>query len=608
MWKSWLEFRTPFQISLRLFSKKDRAKFWVLVAAQMTTGFLDLFGAGLISLVVMLLISAFQGPGSIPYYLDLVLSNFPIRNLSPIQIAIAIGVCSAIFFIFKSILSTILLRQNLRFLGLCHSRIVKDLLSSVLNKNMLFVESKGSHDLSYALLQGTSYLTIELLAPLAIGLTEATLLLLFAALMFFIDPYLMVCVVLFFGITGISLHRYLGGRALEVGEEVARANSASLRKLQEMLENFRTLKVLGKEEYFLADVEEDVRKGAIAHSSRRFIEQIPKFTLEVTLILGILALGFSQLNRQNVASSSLTVVMFLTIAVRSTPSILRLQSVLISLRNSKGQSKETIDFILSLWNEPNQVAKSTGLVTIEKQSPTISLSDVSFTYPGNSVPTIQELSFELMENQSLAITGRSGAGKSTLVDIILGILSPQKGEVVINSLDPTSAISMWRNQIVYIPQETMLLSKSIAQNIAFGVPENEIDLQRIWKSLEIVQLSDFVTTLPNQLNTQIGETGIKLSGGQKQRVGLSRAVYLEPKILFLDEATSALDAITESQISSTIQEIAKKSTVVVIAHRLSTVKSVDRVLYLEKGKPGVFGTFDEVSIRSEGFSAQTNLF
>ena len=445
------------------------------------------------------------------------------------------------------------------------------------------------------------------MAPLAIGLTEATLLILFAALMFFIDPYLMVCVVLFFGIAGISLHRYLGGWALEVGEEVARANSSSLRKLQEMIENFRTLKVLGKEEYFLKDIEEDVRKGAIAHSSRRFIEQIPKFMLEVILILGILALGFSQLSKQDVASSSLTVVMFLTIAVRSTPSILRLQSVFISLRNAKGQSKETVEFIQNLWQEPNQLPKITELISGVNPSPTISLSDISFTYPGNSTPTIQHLSFELMEKQSLAIVGRSGAGKSTLVDIILGILSPQHGEVVINSLDPTTAISVWRNQIVYIPQETMLLSKSIAQNIAFGVPENEIDLERIWKSLEVVQLTEFVLNLPNQLNTLIGEAGIKLSGGQKQRIGLSRAVYLEAKILFLDEATSALDAITERQISSAIQEIAKNSTVVVIAHRLSTVKSVDRVLYLEKGKPGVFGTFDEVSICSEGFAAQTNL-
>ena len=607
LWNIWLEFRAPFQISLRLFTKKDRTKFWLLVTAQMATGFLDLIGAGLISLVVMLLISAFQGPESIPYFLDLVVDNFPIRNLSPIQMAVTIGLFSAAFFIIKSILSVILLRKNLRFLGLRHSKIVGDLLSSLLNKNLLFIESKASQDLSYALLQGTSYLTIELLAPLAIGLTEATLLILFATLMFFVDPYLMVCVVLFFGIVGTSLHRYLGGWALEVGEEVARANSSSFRKLQETLENFRTLKVLGKEEYFLKDIEGDVRQGAMAHSSRRFIEQIPKFTLEVTLILGILALGFSQLSQQDLASSSITVVIFLTIAVRSTPSMLRLQSVFISLRNAKGQSKETIEFIQNLWDEPNQIPKSTELITGKKPFPTILLSDISFTYPGNSVPTIQKLSFELLKNQSLAIVGRSGAGKSTLVDIILGILSPQEGEVVINSLDPTSAISMWRNEIVYIPQETMLLSKSIAENIAFGVPDNEIDLDRIWKSLEVVQLSEFVMSLPDQLNTQIGAVGIKLSGGQKQRIGLSRAVYLEPKILFLDEATSALDSITESQISSTIQEIAKRSTVVVIAHRLSTVKAVDRVLYLEKGKAGVFGTFDEVNILSEGFAAQINL-
>ena len=177
-----MEFRTPFKVSLRLFSKKDRTKFWILVSAQMATGFLDLIGAGLMSLVIMLLISAFQGPGSIPYSLDLVVSNFPMRNLSPIQVAIAIGICSAAFFIIKSVLSIILLRKNLRFLGFCHSKIVKNLLSLLLKKKMLFVESKASQDLSYALLQGTSYLTIELLAPLAIGLTEATLLILFAAL------------------------------------------------------------------------------------------------------------------------------------------------------------------------------------------------------------------------------------------------------------------------------------------------------------------------------------------------------------------------------------------------------------------------------------------
>jgi len=604
----WVNFVTPFQVSLDLFSRKDRNKFWFLVLAQMSTGLLDLIGAALVSLVAMLLVSAFQDSTTSQEYSNLILQYFPVSDLTPIQLAVAVGVCSAIFFIVKSVLSIVLLRKNLQFLGNRHTQIVKNLLDLLLRKNLLFVESKGSQEVSYALLQGTSYLTIELLAPLAIGLSEATLLILFAFLLFFIDPFLMMCVVIFFGLVGVLLHRILSGWALEVGEEVARTGSISTRRVQETLANFRTIKILGREEYFLQDIKIDVEKGTAAHATRRFIEQIPKFTLEVTLIIGILALGFSQMRQQDLTSSSLTIAIFLTVAVRSTPSMLRLQSVFVSIRNATGQAKETVLFIEKLQGEPDYIPNTSVFEPSKMGCPAISVSGITFTYPTNSDPTLKDLSFDLMENQSLAIVGQSGAGKSTLMDIMLGLLSPQHGQVKIVGIDPALAISKWKGQIVYVPQETRLLSKTIAENVAFGIPEEELEEDRVWSALEAVQLYEFVKSLPNGLNTQIGEAGIKLSGGQKQRIGLSRAVYLGPKILFLDEATSALDSITESQISSTIQELTKKTTVVIIAHRLATVQSANKILYLEKGLPGVFGTYNDVSTRSERFVAQTNFF
>ena len=602
----WFNSVYPFQVSLDLLNKRDRIRFWCLVLAQMSTGLLDLFGAALVSLVAILLISAFQDSPRSQEYSSLVFQYLPVNNITPIQLAVVVGVCSAIFFIIKSVLSIVLLRKNLQFLGNRHTQIVNDLLEHLLRKNLLFVEGKGSQEVSYALLQGTSYLTIELLAPLAIGLSEGTLLILFALLLFFIDPFLMMCVVFFFGFVGILLHRVLGGWALEVGEEVARAGSVSTRRVQEILANFRTIKILGREKYFLQDTKIDVEKGTVAHATRRFIEQIPKFTLEVTLILGILALGFSQMRQQDLTTSSLTIAIFLTVAVRSTPSMLRLQSVFVSIRNATGQAKETILFIEKLRREPDYKPNTSIFESSETQCPVISVSKIDFTYPTNSEPTLRDLSFDLMENESLAIVGQSGAGKSTLMDIILGLLTPQYGSVKINGIDPALAISKWKNQVVYVPQETKLLSKTIAQNVAFGISEEELDEDRVWSALKAVQLYKFVKSLPYGLGTQIGETGINLSGGQKQRIGLSRAVYLEPKILFLDEATSALDSTTETQISSTIQAMTKNTTVVVIAHRLATVQSANWILYLEKGQPGVFGKYSDVSTRCEGFAAQTN--
>jgi ABC-type multidrug transport system fused ATPase/permease subunit len=595
--------------ALKLLSSRDRKRFWILVIAQMSTGLLDLIGAGLITLVVLLLVGAFE-PNANSDALLRELNGFQFfSDYSLIKLAVVSGIGAALFFLIKSVACLWLIRKNLVFLGNQHSQIVSRLSERLLKKNLLFIESKSSQETSNAILHGTSYLTIELLGPLAIGLSEATLLILFAALMLWINPILMLCTVIFFGAAGVLLHRILGRWAGEVGAIVAQTSSDGQRELQETIGNFRSITVFGRQEFFVKGIRMQAQKGALAHSTKRFIEQIPKFSLEVTLVLGVLALGISQVSSSDLVSASTTLALFLTIAVRSTPSMLRLQGVFIAMRNATGQAKQTLDFIQRLDQEPDR-SPVTNFVPEDSAtafSPELKVSNLSFIYPNNTYPSISSVSFTLGANCSLAIVGKSGAGKSTLVDLLLGLLVPQEGTVLLNGVAPQIALELWREKIAYVPQETKILSKSILENIVIGIPENKIDFDSVWLALEQVQLDDFVKKLPSGLHTQIGESGLKLSGGQRQRLGLTRAFYLNPQLLILDEATSALDPETENHISLAISAFSKKATVVSIAHRLATVRAADYVLYLENGKCQAFGTFQEVRDGSPDFATHAKL-
>jgi ATP-binding cassette subfamily C protein len=595
--------------ALKLLSPRDRKRFWVLVFAQMSTGLLDLIGAGLITLVVLLLIGAFEPNANS----DALLRNLQelrfFEDYSLIKLAVLIGIGAALFFLIKSVTCLWLIRRNLAFLGKKHSQIVSQLTDRLLKKNLLFIESKSSQETSNAILHGTSYLTIELLGPLAIGLSEATLLILFAALMFWINPFLMICTVIFFGSAGVLLHRILGRWAGEVGAVVTQTAADGQRELQETIGNFRSIAVFRRQEFFVKSIWMQSQKGALAHSTKRFIEQIPKFSLEVTLVLGVLALGISQVRSSDLVSASTTLALFLTIAVRSTPSMLRLQGVFIAIRNATGQAKQTLDFIERLDDEPDrsQVTDIVREANAQALSPALKVSNLTFTYPSNKYPSVSNVSFTLDANCSLAIVGKSGAGKSTLVDLLLGLLVPREGSVLLSGVAPHIALELWRDKIAYVPQETKILSKTILENIVIGIPESEIDLDSVWHALEQVQLNEFVKNLPSGLSTKIGESGLKLSGGQRQRLGLTRAFYLNPQLLILDEATSALDPETENHISLALSSFSKKATVVSIAHRLSTVKAADYILYLESGKCQAFGTFQEVRERSPDFATHAKL-
>ena len=264
------------------------------------------------------------------------------------------------------------------------------------------------------------------------------------------------------------------------------------------------------------------------------------------------------------------------------------------------------DLTLSKKEELAEALQTKEQVQVEELRPRLSLRDVSFSYvPG--VRVLRGVTFDVEEGEAIGIVGGSGAGKSTLVDLLLGLLEPESGEIVVDGWPLPSVRRQWQRIIGYVPQSIVLFDANIRANVAFGVPENEVDEAQLWKVLELAQLADVVRSLPDGLDDVIGEGGVQLSGGQRQRLGVARALYHDPRILMFDEATSALDNETEFKLTEVLESFRGRLTAITIAHRLSTVRRCDRLLYLEHGELVADGPFEELDSAIPGFARMVEL-
>ncbi len=391
-----------------------------------------------------------------------------------------------------------------------------------------------------------------------------------------------------FCVASIVFYRVIRARLQVWGERRQYHDTQALLHVQQGLGGIKDSILFGSQGYFEDNYRQHSGSSAMFTGRLHFINALPLLWLETLAVASLLGLVVTLL-LQGISFAVVvpTLGLFTAAAFRMMPSVNR---ILVALQNLRF-CKSIIDTLfaemhgngLDLDKVEHRNAATGRDEKIDLRE-TIRIADVHFTYPGSSIPSLQGVSLEIRKGESVGIIGPSGSGKTTLVDVILGLLRPNQGDVYIDSASLQTCAAAWQRQIGYVAQSIYLTDGTLRSNVAFGLPDTAIDDASVWRALDIAQLSVFVRALPEGLGTVIGERGIRLSGGQRQRIGIARAVYHDPQVLVFDEATSALDHETEAAVVAAIEQLRGQKTMIVIAHRLTTVANCDRVVRLAAGK------------------------
>jgi ABC-type multidrug transport system fused ATPase/permease subunit len=593
--------------SLKVLPRKDRLKVGFVVILQISLGLLDLLGVAIVGILGALAVSgvASREPGNRVYS---VLSFLNIENQTLQTQATLLGVTAALLLVAKTVISVIFTRRIIFFLSRRGAIISANLLSRMLSQPLQNLQSRSMQENLYAITSGVSTITVGVLATGVSLIADISLLLVMTSGLFIVDTSIAVSTLLIFGAIGFALYKLMNERARHLGMEQAKLSISSNQKIYEILGTYREAVVRNRREYYSRQIGSQRLKMANNSAEIAFMPNISKYVIELTVVIGSLGISAAQFRMQDAAHAVAVLSVFIAASTRIAPAVLRVQQGAISIRASIGGAAPTLELIESLANvaEMPSVSDSLDVKHVGFKS-TISASHVTLTYPTKTSPAVDRATFEINEGQLIAIVGTSGAGKTTLVDILLGVLLPNSGKVEISGLKPLEAIAKWPGSISYVPQDVLITQGTIRENVAMGYPVENYSDDLIWDALNIAQLEDFVRSLPEGLDSPVGDRGVKISGGQRQRLGIARAMFTKPKLLVFDEATSSLDGQTESDVSDAVRAMHGKVTVIMIAHRLSTVRSADQVFYMDYGVIKSIGTFDEVRNAVPDFDKQAAL-
>ena len=609
-----MKVREAVKKALALLTKRDRRLLGVSIVIQMATSLLDLAGVLLLGLVGALAVTTVQSQPA-PAIVQGVADSLGLGGFSSQALVAVLAALAGVLLLSKSLISSVLMRRVFVFLANRQALVSARLARELLRRPLTFIQMRSSQETAYALIQGAGSATINLLGQMVIIVTEATLLVVLGLALLLLDPLVTLASIVYFGLVALLLQRAMGSWASRLGSTMARADIASLNTVQEAVGAYREISVANRREVYASRLQSLRWLSSSVAADRLFIQQFPKYVFEAALVLGGLSLaGFLFLTMDSVAAVG-TLALFLAAGTRVMPSLLRLQGAALTLRDSAGAAAPTFELARDL-GYPSEVPHDAEAPTILRAAldkghsgfdPAIELRDISFRYAGNHEDSVSRVSIRVAAGKSVALVGRSGAGKSTLADLVLGILEPTEGRAEVSGIPPNQALERWPGAVAYVPQDAFLVNGTVRENVALGLPREAVDDDRVWRALTRAHIADFLIEQREGLDTELGEGALRLSGGQRQRIGIARALYTDPLLLVLDEATSALDSETEEAITETLSQLEGAVTTVVIAHRLSTVRHVDHVVYLEDGRVLAQGSFDEVRQGVPGFARQASL-
>jgi ATP-binding cassette, subfamily B, bacterial PglK len=600
-----------FQNVFRIVMGNQKKKIIVIMIIQMLLSLLDLVGIVLVGLVASISATGYR-TRSPNEELNEIFSQFNIVNATLSSQVIILGLIATLILTGKTILSIVFTRRILIFFGERGAILSYNLIRSLLDKKLSFVISKRSQELVFSLTQGVESLTLQVVATFVVIIADFSLLIMILLALIFFNPLLSI---LSFGIflsLGLLLYGSLHRKSAFLGTRYTMLDIQSKETIVEVIKTYREAVVRNTRKSYALRIQDLRIQTSRSSAELAFLPYISKYVMEISVIFGAIIIGTATLFLKDSTTAIATLAIFLVAASRLMPSILRINQGLLQMKASLGTATPTLNLISEFDLTSNtdfelQDKTVDYFSHLENKALKIQLAGVDFSYPGSLNSAISGLSFEIDSGSFTAIVGPSGSGKTTLIDLILGILSPSTGQIKIGDLEPLKMINDYPGAIGYVPQEVHIVNGSLRENICLGFKPNQFSDEYLNEILYDSSLSELVSTMPDGMDTQIGDNGFGLSGGEKQRLGIARALLTKPTLLILDEATSSLDSQTETQIMETISKFKGEKTLIVIAHRLSTIYNSDNLIYLENGSVKAIGSFEHVKQLSPNFAHQASL-
>ena len=426
--------------------------------------------------------------------------------------------------------------------------------------------------------QEVSQFTFGAILPGMGLITESLVVVGLASLLLIAEPIGAIAVVITLGSAAIIFHKFTRQKVTSLGTSRQFHDRLKLQHLQQGLGGAKDVKLLGRENDFLNQYKNHSDQTALIGQRMQTLTQLPRLWIELLAMIGLASIVLIMVVQgKSIGAIAPTLGLFTAAAFRLMPSMNRILNYTQSIRYGLA----TTNTLCTELKLNSSVPNAAPAITAPWQE--ITLRDVCFAYPNAPAPALNHLSLTIQRGETIGFVGPSGSGKSTLVDVVLGLLTPSAGTILVGDSDIQNNLRGWQNQIGYVPQSIYLTDDSLRRNVAFGLADDKIDNAAVARAIRSAQLEEFVATLPAGLEAVVGERGIRLSGGQRQRIGIARALYHDPSVLVLDEATSALDTATEQGVMEAITALHGTKTILIVAHRLSTVEHCDRLYRLENG-------------------------
>ena len=421
-------------------------------------------------------------------------------------------------------------------------------------------------------------------------------------LLMLVEPVVTLVVFGVLGTITVVFYRATRTKISEYATESQRHRKLSVQAVNQGLGGFKDARILGRERFFLSSYSESTVFQAEAERYKAVISALPRLFLETIAVAGMLGVSALLVAQDRPLESIIPTLTLLGVAIiRLMPSFQKVSGAVNSLKWGERALDAVYDDLALLDAQERETRarqQTKEPVAFERE---IRFDRLSYQYPGQEGHALRDVSLAIPKDASVGFVGPSGAGKTTIVDVLLGLLDPTDGRVLVDGVDIQGRMASWQRKIGYIPQSIYLTDDSVRGNVAFGMGEDEIDDDAVWAALDAAQLREMVEGLPDKLDTMVGERGVRLSGGQRQRIGIARALYHNPEVLVMDEATSALDNQTERQFVEALERLQGSHTLVVIAHRLSTVRNCDRLFMLDQGRLVAEGSYDDLMRTSTAF-------